>query len=211
MATRPSALIIHGMGDSPLMMLPLAGAVRRAGVRTHFFQYFVGWESLDHIVGRLKRALVEVRPQYVVAHSLGGILTRLALAELPAADVRHLVMLGTPNRAPRLAKWFGRFRTYRWAFGTCGRFLANPENYAALPPIPVPFTVVAGTFGPVGRLSPFGRDPNDGVVSVCETNVDGDHEPMRVAAWHTLLMAHPRVHALLGTILAPSTTRPGSR
>ena len=80
--------------------------------------------------------------------------------------VARLVMLGTPNRPPRLAKWFGRFRTYRWAFGSCGRFLANPEDYAQLPPIPVPFTVVAGTFGPVGRFSPFGRfHPGAGLFS----------------------------------------------
>src|SRR5262245_36982907 len=136
--SRPSALIVHGMGDSPMMMLPLAGAVRRAGVRTHFFQYFVGWESLNDIVGRLKRALLHWRPQYLIAHSLGGILMRLALAELPPWDVRHLVMLGTPNRPPRLAKWFGRFHAFRWAFGSCGRFLANPDDYARLPPIPVP-------------------------------------------------------------------------
>lgn len=171
-------------------------------MRTHFFQYFVGWESLNHIVGRLKRALLSRRPQYLIAHSLGGILIRLALAELPSWKVRHLVMLGTPNRPPRLAKWFGRFHTYRWAFGSCGRFLANPDDYARLPPIAVPFTVVAGTFGPIGRLSPFGRDPNDGVVSVCETKVDDTHEPTRVSAWHTLLMAHPQVHRLLGDIMA---------
>lgn len=201
MAARPSALIVHGMADSPLMMLPLAGAVRRAGVRTNFFQYFVGWESLTTIVGRLKRTLLERRPEYLIAHSLGGILTRLALAELPPWGVRHLLMLGTPNRPPRLARMFGRFRPYRWVFGTCGRFLADPDGYARLPAIPVPFTVVAGTFGPVGRFSPFGHDPNDGVVSVCETKADDDHEPIRVAAWHTLLMAHPRVHRLLSDIM----------
>jgi hypothetical protein len=201
---RPSALIVHGMGDTPMMMLPLAGAVRRAGVRTHFFQYFVGWESIGHIVSRLKRALLERRPQYLITHSLGGILMRLALAELPPWGVRHLVMLGTPYRPPRLAKWFGRFRPYSWAFGTCGRFLANPDDFARLPPIPVPFTVVAGTFGPVGPLSPFGRDPNDGVVSVCETKIDDAHEPVRVAAWHTLLMAHPGVHRLLTDLLTKS-------
>ena len=82
-----------------------------------------------------------------------------------------------------------------------------PLGVRLLRPIPVPFTVVAGTFGPVGRFSPFGHDPNDGVVSVCETKVDDAHEPMRVPAWHTLLMAHPRVHTLLRTVLTPSSPR----
>jgi hypothetical protein len=64
----------------------------------------------------------------------------------------------------------------------------------------VPCTVIAGTAGPVGRLSPFGDTPNDGVVSVCETVLPGAAH-FTIPAWHTWMMAHPHLHARLAAIL----------
>ena len=89
-----SALLVHGLGRSPVSMFPLAGPVRRAGVRPHFFGYSASVESMPRIVARLKRTLTTRRPDYLIGHSLGGILLRLALAELPELPIRHFLMLG---------------------------------------------------------------------------------------------------------------------
>ena len=35
--------------------------------------------------------------------------------------------------------------------------------------VQVPYTIIAGTGGPRGRWSPFGSEPNDGIVAVSET------------------------------------------
>ena len=186
-------------------MFPLAGCVRRAGVRTHFFAYSAAVESLDRIVRRLKRKLIELRPDFLVAHSLGGVLLRLTLAELPLLPIRHFVMLGTPNQSPRLARTLSRYRPFHCVFGSCGRFLATAAGYDRLPPVPCPATVIAGTAGPRGRFSPFGSEANDGVVAVSETQLDAAHQPHLVPAWHTWMMAHPQVHDTLTRLLTSSS------
>jgi hypothetical protein len=203
-----SALLVHGLGRTPVSLFPLAGVVRQAGVRPHFFGYVAAVESIRHIVERLKRKLSDLRPDFLIAHSLGGILLRLAMADLTPWPARHFVMLGTPNRPPRLARMLHRYPPFHWAFGDCGRFLASPAEYERLPPLAVPHTVIAGTAGPCGRLSPFGADANDGVVAVSETKLDDGHEPVLVPAWHTWMMAHPAVKARVGAIM--SVKRPHS-
>ncbi len=199
-----AALLIHGLGRTPLSMFPLAGVVRRAGCRTHFFGYSCTVESFDRIVRRLTAVLNRVRPAYIVAHSLGGIFTRFALARTPRPELRNLVMLGPPNRPPRMAARLWKWPPFRWVSGQGGRFLATPAEYERLPPPTVPCTVFVGTAGPVGTLSPFGSEVNDGVVSVCETDLPGAPRHF-VSAWHTWMMAHPQVHGLLTDIMTPST------
>jgi len=181
-------------------MFPLAGVVRRAGLRTHFFGYSCTVESFDQIVRRLASELRTVRPRVILAHSLGGILSRFALEQAPQPELRQLVMIGTPNRPPRLAAYFWKWLPFRWMSGQGGRFLATPAEYARLPHPHFPCTVIAGTAGPVGKFIPFGFEPNDGVVTVCETELSGATRHL-VPAWHTWMLAHPQVHAHLTAIL----------
>lgn len=180
-------------------MFPLAGVVRRAGLRTHFFAYSCTLEPLDRIVRRLVRTLNRLRPRYVIAHSLGGILTRMAVPHVEVLP-EHLVMLGTPNRPPRLAASFWKWWPFRVFSGTAGRFLATAAEYERLPVPTIPCTVIAGTAGPVGKFSPFGMEPNDGVVSVGETELAGADQVL-VPAWHTWMMAHTMVHDVLRRVL----------
>lgn len=185
-------------------MFPLVGVVRRAGLRTHFFGYSSALEPLDRIVRRLVRTIHRIRPKFLIVHSLGGLLCRLALAEVAKHEVQHLIMLGTPNRPPRLAAYFWKWLPFRAFAGTSGKFLAHPEEYVRLPTPTIPCTVIAGTAGPVGRLSLFGSEPNDGIVSVGETHLPGADEVL-VPAWHTWMMAHPAAHAALRRVLTSSS------
>lgn len=163
---------------------------------------------MPRIVARLKRVLIDRRPEYLIAHSLGGILLRLALAELPTTSVKHFVMLGPPNQSPTLARFFQKWGLpFRLFAGSSGRFLANPEDYLRLPPPACPTTVFAGTAGPTGRFSPFGNEPNDGVVSLAETRIDGACEPIPIPALHTWIMSHPTVHQFVTEVMTGEPNR----
>ena len=81
------------------------------------------------------------------------------------------------------------------------RSLAATLVLAALPLPRVPYTLIAGTAGLCGRLSPFGADPNDGVVAVSETHLGGT-SPELFPAFHTLLMDHPAVRVRILTIMS---------
>ncbi|QDU21184.1 esterase/lipase family protein [Urbifossiella limnaea] len=195
-------LHVHGLGRKPLSMLGLAAALRRAGHRTRFFGYSPTLESVPRIVARLARLMRQLRgPVGLVGHSLGGLLLRRALADVPALNVRRLVLLGSPNPPARAAILASRFAPFRWLTRDCGRFLRSSE---AVPVPTVPYTLVAGTAGATGRWSPFGNEPNDGLVSVAETRILPADEPLLVPALHTFLMDHPAVQS---AVVAAMITR----
>jgi pimeloyl-ACP methyl ester carboxylesterase len=167
---------------------------------TELFGYVAALESFDKIVRRLtERIAREADDHYVViGHSLGGLLLRAALAKL-SADAprpRRVIMLGTPNHSPRLARRFGAALWYRLINGDAGALLADEERIARIPPPLDPVTIIAGTHGITGRWSPFGHDANDGIVAVDETRLGGA-EWIAVRARHPFMMNSPRVRELV--------------
>jgi hypothetical protein len=148
----------------------------------------------DRLHVRLERIAGSGHAYAVLGHSLGGVLLRAALPGVQPQP-EHLVMLGTPNRPPRLAR---RFRTW-WPFwitgGDSGHRLGDPEFFAALPRPAVPYTIIAGTGGYRGRRSPFGAEENDWIVGVSETMMTDADEPVLVAVGHTFMMSNRAVRA----------------
>jgi hypothetical protein len=103
-------LLIHGLARTPLSLLGLAGDLRHEGHRTESVAYSGTVESYQRIVARVRRRLEaasrSAQAYAVVAHSLDGLIVRAALGNWPKPwpQPRHLIMLGTPNRLPRLAQ-----------------------------------------------------------------------------------------------------------
>ncbi len=194
-------LLVHGLGRTRLSLALLGRRLSASGHTPEYFAYSSLVESLPHIVGRLVmrlRALAADGEEVgLVGHSLGGLLLREAVAKVPELRVKHLVMLGTPNRLPRMGRVvYPRF-PFRMLRGSCGRHLTDPAWFGRLPKISVPFTSVAGTRGWRGRFSPFKGEPNDGAVAVSETMVNDSDKPELVPAIHTLIMNSRVVHRLI--------------
>ena len=201
-------LLIHGLARTPLSLLGLARDLRRTGHRPELVAYSGALESYRGIVGRVRRRLeaaaLRGEPYAVIGHSLGGVIVRAALDQWPATWPlpRHLVMLGTPNRVPRLARRFHRWWPYRLVNGQCGQLLAEPRFFAGLPRPAVPTTVIAGTKSWPRAISLFGGVPNDGVVAVDEARLDPAAELIELRASHTFMMNNRRVRAAIRELLA---------
>lgn len=201
-------LLIHGLARTPLSLLGLAGDLRRAGHRTESVGYLGALESWQRIVarvrGRLGVAACAGAPYAIVAHSLGGLIARAALGEWPAGRPLpgRLVLLGTPNRVPRLARRFHRWWPYRLLNGECGRLLAEAAFFAALPRPPVPTVVIAGTKSWPRALGLFGDAANDGIVALDEARLDGAAEFIELPVSHTFMMNDRRVRATVRDLLA---------
>jgi hypothetical protein len=138
-----------------------------------------------------------------VAHSLGGLIVRAALGGWPNQWPlpRHLIMLGTPNRVPRLAQRFHRWWPYRLINGQCGQLLAQPGFFADLPRPAVPITVIAGNRGWPRAVSLFDGDPNDGVVAVDEARLDSGSVLIELPVSHTFMMNNRQVRAAVRSVL----------
>ncbi len=196
----------------------LGHRLRRAGHRTTHFGYQVVTADLetirDRFVERVLRVLAEdaadgVAPRYaVVAHSLGGVITRLAAPALPPGFCRF-AMLGVPNRSPATARALGRNPLYRLLAGDAGRKLADPAFFERLPVPDVPSLLIAGTRGPRAAWLPAGPEPNDGIVRVSETGLDGVPRVL-VRGIHTFLMSRRDVFEAVRDFLAADARLPAA-
>jgi pimeloyl-ACP methyl ester carboxylesterase len=168
--------------------------LRRDGLSVSTFGYMVSLESFDRIKRRLIAALMKTAAQgdyVVIGHSLGGVLLRAALNELPdtVAQPRRAFLLGSPVRPARLAERFCRNRVYRLLTGDCGQFLASASRMAGLGPVRAPMSGIVGVRGVDHERGPFGGEPNDGVVAVSEASADWITDVVSLPVIHTLLPA----------------------
>ena len=194
-------LLIHGLSRTPLSLLRLEQSLQQTGLATEQFSYFAVAETFDRIVERLRvrlQALADRGAYAIVAHSLGGVLARVALGLGLIRLPQHIVMLGTPNQLPRLAPHAWQLLPpFRWWTGQCGYNLTNPEFFASLPLLKSPYTIVAGTGGHRGFLSPFGDELNDGIVALKETRVSDRDRLIQLPVLHTFMMNHPQVQKVV--------------
>ena len=174
---------LHGLGMPAAVMAPMAMALRRAGFAPDVVAYPSCRAPLPDLAETyLRPALCGPGPVHVVGHSLGGLLVRaLALRGLPDA-LGRVVMCGTPNHGSDVVDLLARSRLFRAAFGPTGAALGTgPDQWpAGLPALDgIDVGVIAGTL----PISPFARTmngPNDGIVSVSSTRLDGaDHVSVR--------------------------------
>lgn len=187
-------LLIHGLGRTPLSLLALANYLGRRGHQTDSFGYVCAVESFNAIRGRLQARMREMAvdgtPYALCGHSLGGLLALSACSDLghPPRGPNALITLGTPLQSPRLARRFMNSAWFRLATGNGGQLLADPRFFASLPTPPIPWLRIVGTGGPTGWPSPFGHEPNDGVVGLDEAVREGAPPTVLVDAVHTFLM-----------------------
>lgn len=186
-------LLIHGLGRTPLSMWGMANALQKVGHTTELFGYVAAFQPFDEIALKLRdrlRSLSMKGPYGVVSHSMGGILTRAALSTVDFPLPAHVVMLAPPNSSPRAARIANRLLPFRWFATQSGENMASVDFYKQLPALSCPYTLVAGTVGPTGPLSPFGEEINDLIVGISEIRMN-PHDPIvQIPALHSFIMNH---------------------
>jgi pimeloyl-ACP methyl ester carboxylesterase len=198
------AILVHGMGRSPLSQLLLAKRLRASGIDVCLFGYstFVPFNtSLKRLVKRVAK-LGDDEPFILVGHSLGCVLIRAALPRLGARQPSGCFLLAPPNSVPRAARFFASNPLYRFYTGDSGQLLLNDAFMAALPIPAGVVRVYAGTAGYRGKWSPFHEEANDGVLSVSETMLSNGPEPILVPALHTFIMNSEAVADDIATAVA---------
>jgi len=183
------AILIHGMGRTPIAMSLLAARLQASHIRPHLFGYSVTFERWESCLQRLERFIARrtgTNDYIMVGHSLGTVLTRAVLPRLSHKPVACF-LLAPPAEACKAARHFAPYRFYKLLGGEIAQLLADQQFMASIPPASVPAKIYAGTAGPRGRHSPFGNEPNDGLLTVKETMVP--NIPIQtIPVLHTFIM-----------------------
>jgi pimeloyl-ACP methyl ester carboxylesterase len=125
---------------------------------------------------------------HFVGHSMGGLLARVYIAQYRPERLGRVVMLGTPNGGSEIADRLKNFFAYRAYFGPAGQQLVTQRDAATgaiLPPIDYPVGIIAGNRSvyPIASALLLPQ-PNDGRVSVKNTELDGMTDHIVIGASH---------------------------
>jgi hypothetical protein len=171
--TQIHAVLLHGMGRTPLAMSILAARLRANNIRPHLFGYSVTFERWDNCTQRLERYIhrrVGNNNYIMIGHSMGSVLTRAILPRLTHKPIACF-FLSPPAQVCKMARILTPQRWVKLLAGEFGQILGNEQFMNSLPSSGVPIKIYAGTAGPRGRYSPFGEEPNDGVLTVKEASL----------------------------------------
>lgn len=211
-------ILLHGLGRTPLSMLPLKFALDRAGYRT----VNKGYPSLaqpieelaaTHVPEALARcASPPDAPIHFVGHSLGGILVRQYLQDHAVPAGSRMVMLGPPNRGSELVAefaddvWFAVMGPAAAQLGTGADSL--PAN---LGPVDLEIGIIAATRSGLDSILLQAAElpePHDGKVSLESTRLDEMQDFLAVDETHTFVIGNAKVAEQVVAFLANGRFQP---
>lgn len=112
-----AVIVVHGLAAHPIMMMLLARRIRGAGYDVRNWGYPSISGNIERHAERFSRLLQQYEADddisafHLVTHSMGGIVTRRALADEAPSKLKSIVMIAPPNRgspiAARLSPWLG--------------------------------------------------------------------------------------------------------
>ncbi len=219
-AVRPTsrrlAILVHGLASSPAIWAPMRKALEFDGYEVTTYTYPSTEQSLYVSANGLEQSLLALDPLdydsvVIVAHSLGGLLTRAALARPTFArypvKVSHVVMLGTPNQGATLAGLLGPLAR---AAVTASANDLTPERARQVGPVPasIRFGVIAGGQGTALGLNPLLAGDDDGVVKISETRAVNMDDHLILPLSHSALISDAQAITSVRRFLQTGHLRP---
>lgn len=177
-----------------MAMTPLAARLHEAGFRCHLFAYPGRERPLAAHAERLARFAQDLGQAHFVGHSLGGLVVLQALEQHPSVAAGNVLLLGAPVRGNFAGRRLAQHGWGRWFLGASAPLWR--EGRSARWTRPEPLGVLAGTL-PLGLGRLFGSlpGPNDGVVRLEETEVEGMRERVVLPVGHSAMLVSARVAA----------------
>jgi len=208
-------LVLHGITMNRQFMSGIAGHLKRKGREVINISYpsrAKSFEDLcdEFVVPAVNAALAKSASGKfdAVVHSMGGLLLRLYAEKYGADKIGRAVMIATPNHGSEVADYLRPRRVYKWYHGAAGQNLGTTkEDMPGRLKDKIEFDcgVIAGNnrwfHAPTTLLAKI-PVPNDGIVSVASTKINGMKDHVEVWGDHTLMCWMPSVWKLASTYLA---------
>lgn len=191
----PLAVLIHGYNGSRNDLMPLARHLSGLGFRTETVALPTFLKGVDDQAQRLNAVVATMGgsgPVLFVAHSMGGLVVRRALADRPQWMARRgtsgAIFIGTPFGGSALARFAAELGVAPLG-GPAVRDLLVPAAEVPLPP-PGRWCVIAGGNGGEG-WNPLVPGDDDGMIAVEETRLAAGEDRILIHAMHVGILRHP--------------------
>ena len=192
-------VLLHGLARVSNSMAELEHKLDRAGYRAINVNYPSRKYAIDVLaeeaVTRGVESCADASHIHFVTHSLGGILVRHYFQSKPLQNLGKVVMLGPPNQGSELVNGLLDIPGFKFFGGPTGSALGTGEGHIpqSLGAVDFNLGVIAGNvnINPLGFLLING--PNDSIVSVESTKVEGMNAHLVLPVIHTFMMRDDRV------------------
>ena len=201
LASDECVILLHGLGRLSNSMSELERKLGRAGYDVANIKYPSRRYAIEVLapeaVERGVTACREYSPNKInfVTHSLGGILIRFYLQEHTIPELGRVVMLGPPNRGSLMVDGLTPVPGFSFLTGPTGIALGAGGNsiVAGLGEVEFELGVIAGdtNVNPLSRL--WIPSPNDSIVAVESTKVEGMNDHKVLPVTHTFMMRNNEV------------------
>lgn len=194
-------LLVHGITRSSKSMAAYRPPLEKAGYRVFPFDYPSTRVDLDTAADYLHQVIESldgIERLHVVAHSMGGVVTRTYRAKHQDERLARLVLVGSPQKGAELADLMrGKANlVFKTIFGPAGQQLVTDSDgfLKKLPTPDIEFAVIAGGHAPNG-FNPLIAGDDDGIVSLESTRLPGAADFLYVESLHLALNRNESAHA----------------
>lgn len=194
-----SVVLLHGLNRSPWSMRHIEHALLMDGYRVHNLAYPSRETDIVELSRQVREKMVEFTAHdekvHVVTHSMGGILIRIIQKHRPLENLGRVVMLGPPNQGSEVVDHLGNLRLFEAINGPSGRQLGTDPSglIHELGPVDFELGVISGDRSVNIFLSNLIPGPDDGKVSVENTQVDGMQDFKLLHVTHPFMLSHQAV------------------
>lgn len=206
-ATEDIVVILHGIGQTRLVMNGLSFALKHAGYRTHNISYPSTRKSVSELAEFLHHQLQQdgiwdgQNSVHFVTHSLGGVILHYFLTqyrhELPQSKIGRVVMLGPPHQGSEVADFLKSNKLYQRVFGPAGHDLLTHTSAQRASPSLYELGIIAGTSGQAYILTnwlvSWNHSVHDGRVTSESTKIAGMKDHLEMPVSHSMMIFSPTV------------------
>ena len=186
-------LLVHGIIRSSKSMAAYRPPLEKAGFQVFPFDYpstRVDLETAADYLHQVIESLDGIERLHVVAHSMGGVVTRTYRSKHHDERLTRLVLVGSPQKGAELADLMRDKANliFKPIFGPAGQQLITDQGgfLKKLPTPDVDFAVIAGGHAPNG-FNPLIPGDDDGIVSLASTRLAGAADFLYVESLHLSL------------------------
>ena len=199
-SAKDCVVLLHGLARVSNSMSELEAKLTQANFSVANVNYssrkhhidFLSYEVISRGIDECRKAKSE--KIHFVTHSLGGILVRYFFEAQNLANLGRVVMLGPPNQGTELVDRLRSIPGFSFLGPTAFRLgTASDSILQELGPVTYEVGVIAGT----RNITPLGffllDRPNDSVVTVESTKVQGMSDHIILPVTHTFMMRNNKV------------------